>query len=125
MSSAGAPTRPAIEHTWDRELSGLGAAVVVRLLFRREMLELYVDDFLLPVFLMPPSTGRVRLANHAAMAESGRSLIVDVRRWAMSALVLDLVTTTVGLYSSHDPRSCPPSNTRERGADACRVSLAC
>ena len=84
VSSAGAPTRPAIEHTWDRELSGLGAAVAVRLLFRREMLELYVDDFLLPVFLMPRSTGRVRLANHAAMAESGRSLIVDVRRWAMS-----------------------------------------
>jgi len=82
VSSAASPALPAaVEHTWDRELSGLGAVVSVRLLYRREMLELYMNGILLPVYLMPPSTGRVRLTNNTATAGSWA---LGVRRWTMS-----------------------------------------
>ena len=77
VTSAVTPTNPAVEFTWNREVDlwVSGAAVRVRLLYRRDMLELYVDDILLPVFLMPRGTGEVRLTNAKAPG---------VRRWNMS-----------------------------------------
>ena len=63
-----------------RAVGAAGAKVEVRLLYRRDMLELYVNDLLLPVYLMPTSTGRVRLAASAASGQAPP----DVRRWTMS-----------------------------------------
>jgi hypothetical protein len=51
------------------------AAVAARLLFRRDMLELYLDDILFPVYAMAPSTGRLGTTSDTAVA--------GVRRWAM------------------------------------------
>ena len=80
IANVSTANKSAVLHTWDRELSGLGATVEARLLYRRDMLELYVNDLLLPVYLMPPSTGRVRLTASAASGEAPP----DVRRWTMS-----------------------------------------
>ena len=48
---------------FDRQLPGMapGVAVSLRVLYRRDMLEVYLNDFLFPVYLMPPSRGRVGL----------------------------------------------------------------
>ena len=65
--------------TFDRDLAlTAGAAVAVRLLCRRDMLELYLDDVLFPVYLMPTTTGRVGLLPHAS------ALISGARLWQMS-----------------------------------------
>ena len=57
-STRGAPSGPL---RWDRDLVGLsvGDKVTVRLLYRRDMLELYLNDYLLPVYLMANTTGAV------------------------------------------------------------------
>ena len=70
---------PVLIETWDRQLRGMSAAEPMRLrvLYRRDMLEMYVNDVLLPVYLMPPSTGRVGLVPEAA------GLVSGLRRWAM------------------------------------------
>ena len=70
---------PVLIETWDRQLSGMSASEPMRLrvLYRRDMLEMYVNDVLLPVYLMPPSTGRVGLVPEAA------GLVSGLRRWAM------------------------------------------
>ena len=55
-----------------------GSTVAVRLLCRRDMLELYLNDYLMPVYLMPPTTGRIGLLPAAAHG------ISEARLWAMS-----------------------------------------
>ena len=55
-----------------------GVAVSLRVLYRRDMLEVYLNDFLFPVYLMPPSRGRLGLI------PSTTSLVSHVRRWEMS-----------------------------------------
>ena len=50
--------------TWDRDLAAKlqpGASVTTRLLYRHDMVELYVEDYLLALYLLPPTTGRVAL----------------------------------------------------------------
>jgi len=73
---------PSVVHTWDRELPPLpaGELVVARLLYRRDMLELYVNDVLLPVYLLPPTTGSVRVVNIEAQGGAADR----IRRWDMS-----------------------------------------
>ena len=47
---------------WDREVDGMepGKRVHVRLLYRRDMMEMYVDDYLYPVHLLhTTTTGRI------------------------------------------------------------------
>lgn len=82
VSDARSAARPAVLHTWDRELAPrpAGAAVTARLLYRRGMLELYVEDVLLALFLAPaPATGRVALVTGAAAKR-----VSALRRWTMS-----------------------------------------
>lgn len=57
-TTRGAPSGPL---RWDRDLVGLsvGDKVKVRLLYRRDMLELYLNDYLLPVYLMANTTGAI------------------------------------------------------------------
>ena len=45
-------------------------------LHRRGMLEMYVDDYLFPVYAMHPGTGRLGVSN--------TSVVTGVRRWDMS-----------------------------------------
>ena len=42
------------------------------------MVEAYLDDYLFPVYLMPPSSGRIAIVPGAA------HLVTSVRRWSMS-----------------------------------------
>jgi hypothetical protein len=89
---------PTVLHTWDRELpwSPPGTEVTLRLLYRLSMLELYLNDVLLAVFLAPPGTGRVRLLtprnSSRTVATSGHNSL-HTRRWDMS------ITTALGNLS--------------------------
>lgn len=67
--------------TWDRDLDlEAGSQHAVKILYRRDMLELYLDGVLLPVFLMPaPGSGRVGVLPNAASAT-----ITNMSAWAMS-----------------------------------------
>lgn len=67
-----------VRERWERDLSPqqLGASVQARLLYRRDMLELYLNDFLYPVYAFTRSTGRIGITNSSA--------VTDVRRWQMS-----------------------------------------
>jgi len=81
VANASAPVNATIVEwgTFDRELDvAAGATVAVRLLSRRDMLELYLNDILMPVYLMPPTTGRIGLLPSAA------ALLSTTRVWAMS-----------------------------------------
>ena len=53
-----APPKAVFGSPWDRQMEVSGA-LHVRLLFRREMIEMYVNDVLMPVYLMPTSTGKL------------------------------------------------------------------
>ena len=66
---------------WDRALDlDPGSNHAVKILYRRDMLELYLDDVLLPVFLMPaPGSGRVGVLPNPA-----GSTITNMSAWAMS-----------------------------------------
>ena len=50
----------------------------LRLLYRHDMMELYLNDFLMPVYHMPPTTGRVGLMPRAIAS------VTELRRWQMS-----------------------------------------
>jgi len=64
---------------FDRSLDlAPGAKVAVRLLCRRDMLELYLNDYLFPVYLMPATTGRLGVLPVASALVSG------ARLWQMS-----------------------------------------
>ena len=75
-------TDPGRYESWDRDLDlPAGAQVRVRLLYRRDMFELYVNDYLLPVSLMGGAgSGRVGVLPNVASIEMGKS----VRGWSMS-----------------------------------------
>ena len=64
----------------DRDLPAkpAGANVSLRVLYRRDMVEAYLDDYLFPVYLMPPSRGRI------AVLPAASALVTNVRRWNMS-----------------------------------------
>ena len=78
-SSAAAVVPKAIQ-VWDRDLVGIeaGAPLAVRLLYRRDMMELYVNDFLMPVYLMPATTGRIGVMPKA------KAQVQAIKRWDMS-----------------------------------------
>lgn len=71
-------TVPGKYQTWDRELPGVssgGASVSVRLLYRRDMIELYLNDFLLPVVLQSGAgSGRIGVLPNAASAQMSAGL---------------------------------------------------
>ena len=89
VANASAPTNATIVEwgTFDRNLDLMpGTTVSLRLLLRRDMLELYLDDLLFPVYLIgsvpalpaPATTGRVGLLPTAA------GLVSAARLWNMS-----------------------------------------
>ena len=69
---------PGNYETWDRNLPGImggGATVSVRLLYRRDMIELYLNDFLLPVVLQSGSgSGRICVLPNAVSAKMSAGL---------------------------------------------------
>ena len=69
---------PGKYQTWDRQLPGVsegGASVSVRLLYRRDMIELYVNDFLLPVVLQSGAgSGHIGVLPNAASARMSAAL---------------------------------------------------
>jgi hypothetical protein len=65
-------------YIWDRELGLVpGAKVALRLLYRRDMVELYLEDILLVLYLLPRCTGNLKLVH---MSHTGDS----TRRWAFN-----------------------------------------
>ena len=70
-----------VKEGWDRELPlGPGATVTLRLLYRRDMFELYVNDYLLPVYLIGGvATGRFGLLPNAAAKQFS-----GLKAWNMS-----------------------------------------
>ena len=76
--TANTTAAPGKYQTWERQLpslSGGGGSVSLRLLYRRDMLELYVDDYLLPVVLQSGAgSGRLGLLSNAASAKMGGGL---------------------------------------------------
>eukprot|EP00041_Stephanoeca_diplocostata_P018011 m.373713 g.373713 ORF g.373713 m.373713 type:complete len:644 (-) comp20889_c0_seq1:95-2026(-) len=68
LTGINTPTSTKVLRSWDRNLHDLNGSVSVRLLYRRDMFEVYVNDFLLAVTLLPASaTGRMGvLANDHA-----------------------------------------------------------
>jgi hypothetical protein len=74
-------------------VSGGGATVDLRLLYRRDMLELYLDDFLLPVVLQSgPGSGRIGVLPNAASATMAAGLrgfqmsLPGTARWPLHPL---------------------------------------
>ena len=67
-----------VKERWSRDLDYLvpGTNVHARLLARRSMLEMYIDDHLFPVYAAPDQSGRFGVAN--------ASLVSDVQAWNMS-----------------------------------------
>ena len=102
--------------TWtrDRPFGAPGASVRARLLYRRDMIEMYVDELLYPVMIIPPSTGRLGVNPHAATPPT------NVRRWAMSLPGLpgdaesDWVLAAAN-EGGHDDETSPPSPPGRRG----------
>jgi len=74
------PVPPAVatREQWSRDfdLGDAGASVAARLLYRRGMVELYLRDFLYPVYCDTPGTGRFGVTDHAA--------VTGLRWWRMS-----------------------------------------
>lgn len=100
-------------HTWNREL-GLseGKIVSIRLLYRRDMLELYLEDFLLPVYLISKkSSGRVGL-----IPNSAKKLFSQVNGWKMSLpgepidIAVNGVASCSGFYKNSTTYSCEKAN---------------
>lgn len=63
------PPSVSVRERWSRDydLGPPGASVTARLLYRRGMLELYLHDFLYPVFCDVPGTGRFGVVNRSAV----------------------------------------------------------
>ena len=76
---ASAPPRRAEPPRWRAGHLVREGGLAARLLYRRGMLELYVEDVLLALFLAPPGTGRVGLVPGAAAKR-----VSALRRWTMS-----------------------------------------
>ena len=72
------PPTTSVRQRWSRDydLGAPGASVPARLLSRRGMLELYLFDYLYPVFCDVPGTGRFGVTNH--------STVGSVKWWRMS-----------------------------------------
>lgn len=92
VADASAPTNATMVE-WGKFERGLElpaeATVSVRLLYRRDMLEFYLNDFLFPVYLMPATTGRLGVLPAAA------DLLSGVELWAMSLPGEDLRAAAV------------------------------
>ena len=77
------PPPPSPLHTfsrWTRDLTYKpGQSVTARLLYRRSMLELYVDDVLYPVYAIQDLPGNV-----ATVSVSGPAAVTAAKLWAMS-----------------------------------------
>ena len=73
-----APPQFAVQERWSRDLDYLvpGKKVHARLLARRSMLEMYIDDHLFPVYAAPDQSGRFGV--------SGAALVANVQAWNMS-----------------------------------------
>ena len=56
-----------------------GQEVTARLLYRRSMLEMYIDGYLFPVYAMPDATGKVAVANE--------TIVKNTKAWKMSLAV--------------------------------------
>lgn len=69
------PPSLSVRERWSRDYD-LGSTVAARLLYRRGMLELYLQDYLYPVFCDVPGTGRFGVTNH--------STVGGVKWWGMS-----------------------------------------
>merc|ERR1711924_509770 len=67
-----------IQERWERALSPeqLGPAVRARLLYRRDVLELYLNDYLYPVHAFAGTTGRIGVTNATSVTE--------IKRWRFS-----------------------------------------
>ena len=69
---------PGKYQSWDREIPGIsdgGALVSIRLLYRRDMIEVYLNDFLLPVVLQSGAgSGRIGVLPNVASAKMSASL---------------------------------------------------
>ena len=72
------PPSLSIRERWSRDydLGPVGSDVAARLLYRRGMLELYLNDFIYPVFCDVPGTGRFGVTNASA--------VTALRGWRMS-----------------------------------------
>jgi hypothetical protein len=72
------PPSVAVRERWSRDydLGQPGDHVAARLLYRRGMLELYLNDFIYPVYCDTPGTGRFGVTNHAA--------VTGLQWWRMS-----------------------------------------
>lgn len=72
------PPTVSVRERWSRDydLGPAGAAVPARLLSRRGMLELYLHDYIYPVFCDVPGTGRYGVVN--------TSTISELKWWRMS-----------------------------------------
>jgi hypothetical protein len=73
IESANTTAAAGKHQSWDRQLPHLrrgGSAVSLRLVYRRDMFELYVDNFLLPVVLQSGTgSGRIGLLSNPASAK--------------------------------------------------------
>eukprot|EP00937_MAST-01D_sp_MAST-1D-sp2_P001659 g1659.t1 len=71
------PLQVAVQERWGRDLPWRpGQRVRARLLARRSMLEMYLDEYLFPVFAAPDQTGRFGVSN--------ASIVTNVAAWNMS-----------------------------------------
>ena len=76
--------RVTLLYTWDRDLGGIhgrfhpGDRVAVKLLLRRDMIELYLEEYLMPVYLLPPTTGRI------GPLQTLQTSMDQVHMWVMS-----------------------------------------
>jgi len=72
------PPRMSVRERWSRDFDfgPAGTLVPARLLYRRGMLELYLADFLYPVFCDTPGTGRFGVTN--------TSVVSSLQYWQMS-----------------------------------------
>ncbi|KAL1529474.1 hypothetical protein AB1Y20_000421 [Prymnesium parvum] len=90
------PPTFAVRERWSRDfaLGAAGASVAARLLYRRGMMELYLHDFLYPVFSDFPGTGRFGVTSRGA---------VSALRWWRMSLPAD--------PSWDDPSRQPPEDS--------------
>eukprot|EP00947_MAST-08B_sp_MAST-8B-sp1_P000874 g874.t1 len=66
-----------VQQRWPRDLAfAPGSTVTARLLYRRSMLEMYLNDYLFPVYAMPDATGRFSVSN--------ASVVLGTKAWRMS-----------------------------------------
>jgi len=66
-----------ISERWGRDLPfKAGQVVTARLLYRRSMLEMYIDDYLFPVYAMPDATGQFSVTNG--------TIVTGAKAWKMS-----------------------------------------